>query len=1496
MRKLMLFFTALMLTLGVKAQEGSTVAERGAAKGYYSFAAEVTEMVKITSLDQLEDNMPIMIKHSHDGVSGVDHEGHYLTIYSLPTYGAAHIVFMQNKPVGVGVWTTAVVNATEGTYKLKSEHMMVKGGDAKCYLGILGEGNSTGAVLKTTGMDGYEGIYKFVVAADGSGRWNLQCTNSKNQKYLAVVQKDGTATIVEESGVTTQTYFDIYRVVTKSEAQVKYVEASVRLTGQGGNTIVGTHQGWNDFYEFYMSGDAYGCNVSNVYYNEETNTITGDIDFPFPVTGNYLQVPVYLHPQENTNNRLAVVGGKLTTLIGETGDNNQNSQWYIKPRIVGLAITYALYNIGAKKYVSFNENSRSTDIGLSDSPSYFKLNGDDSWFRFQYLYTSGVNTYGQPYETWYNLTGTTAISGSYTGANGNQKYVVSTVTSDNTDLGITQKFPQGMSFWNGGIVLAGEQPDAFNAYWTGDGHEFNSASTSHEVYCAETAIVVNSRSNVTVTFNWNNGDHKLTIFGVDLLNDKGVNILNDYHLGYAGDPNFNNVYTLENVPAGGHILRYYVCHTPEMAGETGHNLNNTTGTITVDGATFRFKYSDAPQNGNWADNTTWYYMLLKDGYGHVCAEPAYTDWNNNLKLNNGTASSSSAALWCIVGDAENGYKFYNRAWGPEYAMTTTGSDGSARTFMTTAAEATTYDILQHETDKNIYVKVRGEVTGNYLNKNGDYLGTWTSGASYGDSGSRVYFNEVHDVTPFDAGMEAAINNIKKEWAPWTANSEIDEDLQQTRDFRGWVAARKGLAKLLDGKVFKFVNKAEEGDARQGRVLRVDENNNMAGVVSQGETIDDFLQIVDNGNGTFKLLHLATNKYFQSPSAHTITENAEDAAVYSYKVYGNEEQALCFVSGNEMMHLGNWGYGYTTINNNDIASGASRWDVICDAGAQSLNNLIAEAKALYVKKQEAAYQANVGVPGYANKEIIDALNKTINGGLAGKTLADATTALTEAMEGVTAAEKAVFFPTNCYFTITNRTHSLVYAKNDVIDETHNAEFIWTTTSVDATNLNHLWGFYQDEATGDYYLYNVGKKQFANSKGKGGYGDTWILSNNPVAITMEAMDDTPYFHIKGDGKTMSVSEGHVGPVITYYADGDQGVPMQFNKSTKTVNNELLEELESMGTVGFAPGFYTLKYNNLYLNDTRMGGAGTAGDGRRTLTAMTADKIDNIFYYTPNKEMVGYKSGYGFTYGYCNTGKPETGYNTFTFETSSEPGKYLIHSATGGSPLGWGDRYLLVGNDNNFTDADAGNKKLAAAWTIEEVTELPVKLTHASKNRGAYGTIYSPVALELVDGVRAYTGYVTTEDGENVLVLEEFTGVVPANTGAVLWQPEAKDNVVVNLPITDEAGSVSEDNKLVGWVFTQVNPDMTGAYYSLGKKDDLMAFYNYTGANLSGFRARIAKNEQMMATKSLRMRFQEATAIEEIISILQNNEVYDLNGRRVMTPAKGLYIVNGKKVFIK
>ena len=1488
MKKITLFLATLLMTLGVCAQalteeQKAEIAQRGAEKGYYPFAAEITGMEKLTSLDQIEDNMEIMIER----------DGLYLTIYSLPTYGAAHIVYMQDKPVGVGVWTTKTIDVNAGTFQLKSAHMMIIGGDAKCYLGQLDYNTQDYTYLRTTGEDSHIGAYKFVPAADGSGKWNIQCANNSQQTYLAVENSNN---ITEASSITNQTYFNIYKVTSKSTSQVKYVEASVKLTGQGGNTITGTHQGWSDFYEFYMSGDAYGCDVSNVYYNEETNTITGDINFPFPVTGDYVQVPVYLHPQQNTNNRLAVVDDKLTTLTGETGDNNQYSQWYIKPRIVGLAITYALYNIGAQKYISFEENVKSTTIGLSDTPSYFKLNGDDSWFRFQYLYTSGVNIYDQPYETWYNLTGTTAISGNYTGASSNQKYTVSTVSSANTNLGFVQKYPVGTSFWNKDAVDINDEkqcPTSVKNMINSLEHEFvgGENNTTHEVYCASTAIKVNSRSDVTVTFTYDGGGHLLNILGVDIVHLDGTAFASDYHQGTAGTSPKKNTYTLENVPAGEYRIRYFVCNTPELTDDQGHNLNKNAGTITVTGANLRLKPSDAP-NGDWADNTNWYTVNQGLGTGNrVCAEPAYTDWSNNLMLNNNTVATNSAALWCFVGNDTDGYKIYNRAWGADYALATTGSEENARTMMKPVAEASTYDVVFHAFNGGkgqFFIRTHGSED-DFLNDRGEYLAKWNTEAAYGADGSVMMINEVFYTEVFDEGLSPVVENLKKEWAPWTgngANPDINTAYANNSSFASWVLGRQQLAGLLDGKVFKFVNKAATDDDRNDRalgVIEVDGVKYMGGIAPKNDGlkyVDEYLQIVNNNDGTYKLFHFGTNKYFQNPNSANITENSADAANYTFEIYQDEVQAVHFVSGSEHMHLGNWGHSYKTVSWGGIEEDASRWDVIYDEDAQNLVNLIAQAKTRYAETQTDAYQANVGVPGYANEESTKALHDTFNGGLYGMTFAQATDALNGAMNGVAEAEKAVFFPTDCYFTITNRGYSLVYnADKTERDEAYSSEFVWTTDNVDATNLNHLWGFYLDEETGDYYLYNVGKRQFVNSKGKGEFwGNTWIFSDFPVTITMKALD-TPYFHIEGDNLTLSVSTGYTGPVITYYEDGDQGVPMRFNKSTVAVDQDLLNELKSKEILDLTSGFYTLKYNDLYLNDKTI-----TGNTIRTLTAMTDSKIENIFYYTSDKEMVGYSSGYGFTYGFCNTGEPEEGYNTFTFKVSHEPGKYLIKSNEGNSVLGWGDRYLIVNADNNFTDADAWNKKSASAWLIEEVEELPVKFNDG-KDGFAYATLYTPVALNIPAKVEAYTGVV---EGSK-LVLTALDGVIPAGTGVVLRTDAGAGTY--NFEITTSDLVSDADNVLKGDVFSQVND---GLYYSLANVSGV-AFYKYTGKNLTGFRARVSGDE-VGTTQPLTFSFRNTTGIEEVTSVFQSDEVYDLSGRRVTSPVKGLYIVNGKKVFIK
>ena len=1521
----MLFFAALMLTLGVKAQEGSTVAERGAAKGYYPFAAEVTKMEQITSLAQLTDGMEIMIKHSHEGTNQDDHEGSYLTIYSLPTYGAAHIVFMQEKPVEVGVWTTETVSAEDGILKLLSAHGVIT--NSTCYLGQLGWNYTAQNYLSTTGNINYIGEYKFVPATDGSGRWNIQCTNNKDKTYLSVTaDSKGNPTIGEAYSIDKNCYFEIYGVKEKSTEQVKYVEnAQVKLIGPSGNIVTTTHTGWSDFYEFVMySGSAqnsvnYGVSISNVLYHESENLITASIKYAFPISGDVAKIPVHLCPMGNENFRISIVDGNLK-VVEKPADGwvkDKNNQWYIFPRYDNQDFTYAIKNVGTGQYINFTEGSR--DITLSENSTYFTLGANTAGtylnFEFKYssLYTYCLYGSNVDYVNSYNASNSIPAYKVHTfdksTTNSGKNFLVSPVSSTELDgvpaIGFTRYFHEDAYFWDGGEIADENVPDAVKANRASSSHEEYNAGV-HKVFSAETGITVTQTGNVTAQFDFISGMNALQILGVDIVkrDDARTVVSFDYHLGKAGTPSQNNLYVLENVEAEDYYIRYWVCNRTDLDGWEGHNLKNVRGKIEVKGANYAFTPTDALEDGAFPANTTWYRMRLQDGLGkYISAHPDYMDEDNYLKLSNNTPPSDYAGLWAIVGNETDGYKFYNRAWGPEYAMKTTGENGDARTFMAPANEATSYDIVRDLDAEDIsarykyYVKVHG-TDHNYLNDhaNNGYLRTWNTadaGTNASGSGSVMTFETVN-MDGWDERTEACKENLSPNWLPWLGVPEVSTIYN---NFAQLMLNRGKLGTLLNGKAFKFVTRAT--DERANRVLGVNANSQMVGLMpsnQDGGDINEYVQLICNTDGTYHLLHLGTNKYFGVPEDEVLAGDLNSAAKYGIVDYESIPGVAVFVVGDtHMMNLGESSRGYKLTNwlghPEDLAS---QWTVtyVEDENLQSCLGAIEEAKARYAEVMADAYQANVGVPGYANAETTNGLNDAING-LSGKTFEKVITALNGAMAAVDAAEKAVIYPTDCYFTITNRGNSLVYnADKTERDDAYNSEFIWTTNQVDKTNVNHLWGFYLDAETGDYYLYNVGKRQFVNSKGKGGFsGNTWIFSDFPVTITMEAMD-APFFHIKGDDKTMSVSTGYVGPVITYYADGDGGVPMQFNKSTVTVDQDLLNELKNKEVLDLASGFYTFKYNDLYMNDTRLGGAGTEGDGRRTLTTMDENNnTANIFYYNSEKELVGYASGYGFTYGYCNTGKPEEGYNAFEFKRSHEPGKYIIDSNNGNSVLGWGDRYLRV-SDNQFTDADAWNKKLAAAWTIEEVTSIPVTLNYA-KGKGAYATLWSPVALNLPDGVRAYTGYVE----DKTLTLDRLQGtVIPANAGVVLWAPDAAENTTYKFGVNKESTVENPaNNTLEGSPVTILRGER--GCYSLGMKNNVVAFYNYVGEKLTGFRARIFKdNDALQGVQVLSFRFRDVTGVEEVVAAFENDAIYDLSGRRVTTPTKGLYIVNGKKVFIK
>ena len=162
---------------------------------------------------------------------------------------------------------------------------------------------------------------------------------------------------------------------------------------------------------------------------------------------------------------------------------------------------------------------------------------------------------------------------------------------------------------------------------------------------------------------------------------------------------------------------------------------------------------------------------------------------------------------------------------------------------------------------------------------------------------------------------------------------------------------------------------------------------------------------------------------------------------------------------------------------------------------------------------------------------------------------------------------VNYPEGRYFSIKNANDRgyLTY-EPDATKADDGTEYIWTTamasaTAFDAGNTAHLWCFLNHtkvDGTTEHYLYNVGFKKYARpTKVVGTYdGYTWVLTDEPAPITLKVYDALNHkmaitaksAEVASDTVVYaSISTGYTGPVISYYAQGDVGVPFTFDRGT-------------------------------------------------------------------------------------------------------------------------------------------------------------------------------------------------------------------------------------------------------------------------------------------------------------------------------------------------------------
>lgn len=206
--------------------------------------------------------------------------------------------------------------------------------------------------------------------------------------------------------------------------------------------------------------------------------------------------------------------------------------------------------------------------------------------------------------------------------------------------------------------------------------------------------------------------------------------------------------------------------------------------------------------------------------------------------------------------------------------------------------------------------------------------------------------------------------------------------------------------------------------------------------------------------------------------------------------------------------------------------------------------------------------------------------------------------------------------------------------------------------------------------------------------------------------------------------------------------------------------------------------------------------------------------------------------------------------------------------------------------YTDKEGGYEPFTltnVSATIQEVA--PVEIGEYE-----WATFVSSKALDFTGSdVKAYA--VTGHSGTSVTRSEALTKV-PANTPLLLNAPKGS----YNIPVIESAEAIGT-NLLKAGTGAAVSAESGKTKYVLGVTAGKAEFQkiNATAATVPTGKAYLEFNEVIEA-RSLDFDDEGTTAIKNMKVGENDNIYYDLQGRRVLYPKNGLYIVNGKKVILK
>lgn len=423
----------------------------------------------------------------------------------------------------------------------------------------------------------------------------------------------------------------------------------------------------------------------------------------------------------------------------------------------------------------------------------------------------------------------------------------------------------------------------------------------------------------------------------------------------------------------------------------------------------------------------------------------------------------------------------------------------------------------------------------------------------------------------------------------------------------------------------------------------------------------------------------------------------------------------------------------------------------------------------------------------------------------------------------------------------------------------------------------WQFAQAESYGHYYLriipcVNTAKVLSYQASGVGNGANKFTAQNANASGYQQnflcgrtGVEGAPYY-FQVPGKTFYMSNyGGTGNKMGFY-------------------NVLLDDPGSLFAIIEVPEkacFYRLKGHN---SGNYMDASGVADSDNRMSMKSEAEcsATGSVFYLTADNKLLSLHNGLYLTDTFSQTAQGAAAGNTLTIFPSEGDveGKYTLYTNFSGSKYVYDNTVKI---DRNPSYAAQCN------WTLEPVTSLPVNISSVG-----WATFYAPVPIHIpAEGdLAAYTVVVD----ENACTLTPVTGDIPANTGLVLRKCNGG---LVYIDIAQSGTTDVSTNGLTGTIETISNP---GNYtYALQRSVDqqYVGLFLYSSGNIPGFRSYYHSASQTAMRNGFAFNTDDpSTAITEVPDAMPQVQqgIYDLSGRRVSQPTRGIYIVGGKKTIIR